>query len=311
MDGLQALIDKSCIQLREGNLKEGIETLEHALSVDFENQSVVALLKCAHFWRERNRNALELRNTFERAEYLLNQLRVFRGFAEKNADGFEDTQSIFKQYVCTTCLGLYNAFLGENTGVKDPDVFLRLGKCYKGTGEYDKALHFLEAAYQLRKDDAAILGELADCYAMINETQKSKAFFREAFFINPQAVDVQGLESSMMQRLVDRVRSSGYVSPVLEEWMPVYGVICGIFSIKRELRSIEYGKLKQAIYAMEVELREGSGGSSKEVMIPRLLYRYFWLIDHYLSVKEDRERIHEVLLKIKNLNRDIYEQYTK
>ncbi|NJL72722.1 MAG: hypothetical protein HC888_14705 [Candidatus Competibacteraceae bacterium] len=123
-------------------------------------------------------------------------------------------------------------------------------------------------------------------------------------------MDVAGLESKVMQKLAGLVREKGYVSPLLEEWVPVFGVLAGVFSVKRELRSIEYGKLKQAIYSMEVELRERRGGD-KEALEPRLLYRYFWLIDHYVSVKEDRERINEVLLKIKGLNREIYDQYVK
>jgi hypothetical protein len=137
----------------------------------------------------------------------------------------------------------------------------------------------------------------------------SKAFFREAFFLNPQNVDLDGMESEMIRRLAAKVKEMGFKSPELVEWVPVYGVLFGVFTVKRELRSIEYGKLRQAIYSLEVELREEP--KKKEILMPRLLNRYFWLIDHFICSKESREKIDEVLLKIKELNPAIYEHYTK
>jgi hypothetical protein len=99
----------------------------------------------------------------------------------------------------------------------------------------------------------------------------------------------------------------GYKSPELEEWIPVYGVLFGVFNVKRELRAIELGKLKQSIFSLENELRERSAESA--VLIPRLINRYFWLIDHYLNVGEDTSRVDETLLKIKVLDPVIYERY--
>jgi tetratricopeptide (TPR) repeat protein len=307
---IKVLLDKSYESLRGGDIAGAVAVLEEALSVNYENERVVALLKCAHFWKDRERTAAGLVDSFEKAEYLLNQWKTFLSFIDRIGALPEDTLPVFKHYVCTACLGHYLSFSGDNPALKDPDVLLQTGRCYKGKGEFDRALEFLESAHQLRREDAGILSELADCYSLINETQKAKAFFREAFFISPQKIDLRGLESQMMQRVVEKVRALGYAPPLLEEWVPVYAVIFGIFSVKRELRSIEFGKLKQSIYSMEVEFREG-GAQADPALVPRLLYRYFWLIDHYVGTKEDQERILEILLKIKNLNREIYEQYTK
>jgi tetratricopeptide (TPR) repeat protein len=307
---IKVLLDKSYESLRGGDVAGAAAVLEEALSVNYENEKVVALLKCSHFWKDRERTAAGLQDSFEKAEYLLNQWKIFLQFADR-IDGLPgDTLPVFKHFVCTACLGHYQTFIGDNPALKDPDVLLQIGRCYKGKGEFDRALQHFEAAHQLRREDAAILSELADCYSLINEAQKAKAFFREAFFINPQKIDVRSLESRMMQLVIEKVREQGHASPLLEEWIPVYAVVYGVFSVKRELRSIEYGKLKQSIYSMEVELRE-SGNQANPALVPRLLYRYFWLVDHYVSTKEDQERIFEILLKIKNLNREIYEQYTK
>lgn len=85
-------------------------------------------------------------------------------------------------------------------------------------------------------------------------------------------------------------------------------MLFGILSIKRELRAVEVGKLKQAIYALENELKDAA--ETGEDLIPRLINHYFWLIDHYIAVNENRSKINEVLLKIKILDSSVYEKYT-
>ena len=44
--------------------------------------------------------------------------------------------------------------------------------------------------------------------------------------------------------------------------------------------------------------------------MPRLINRYFWLIDHYLAAGEQRERIEEVLEKIRDLDPQVHREYT-
>ena len=70
---------------------------------------------------------------------------------------------------------------------------------------------------------------------------------------------------------------------------------------------LEFGNLKQAIYQLETE-KVGRTGS--ELAVPRLINHYFWLIDHYLAVGEERERIDEVLEKIQRLDHRVHREYT-
>ena len=95
---------------------------------------------------------------------------------------------------------------------------------------------------------------------------------------------------------------------IIAEWFPVEGVLLGVLNVKRELRALEVGKLKQSIYALETELK--NEGVEPLITIPRLINNYFWLIDHYTTIREDRSKITEILLKIKLLNADVYERYT-
>ena len=88
---------------------------------------------------------------------------------------------------------------------------------------------------------------------------------------------------------------------------PVFGVLFDVLNVKRELRSIEFGRLKQSIYELERELREGMGVD--RLIKPRLMNRYFWLIDHYKAVNEAQGKIDEVLVKIRSVDANVYHHY--
>jgi hypothetical protein len=115
------------------------------------------------------------------------------------------------------------------------------------------------------------------------------------------------MESELIIRLRDRVKELGYAGQELLEWMPIYGNLFGIFAVKRELKPIELGRLKQSIFSLENEIR--SRPEHIGLLIPRLINRYFWLIDHYENVREDPGLVEETMLKIKIVDPEIYERY--
>jgi hypothetical protein len=73
------------------------------------------------------------------------------------------------------------------------------------------------------------------------------------------------------------------------------------------MKPLELGKLKQSIFLLEKEIEGGAEATG--TLRPRLLNRYFWLVDHYLSVGEARERIEEVLVRIRELDPQVHRQY--
>jgi hypothetical protein len=108
--------------------------------------------------------------------------------------------------------------------------------------------------------------------------------------------------------LYAEVSALGYKEDELCEWIPVYGYLWGVFSVKRELKQMEAGRLKQSIFSLETEYNANL--SRQRLLKPRLLNHYFWLIDHYESSREDTHLIEETLLKIKVTDPDIYKMYT-
>ncbi len=291
--------------LMQGLFTDATALLEKALEIDFEHPGVASTLKCASFWKERQERERSLSDTYERGELFLSQWKVFQAFSEGLGDVPERCTFAIRQYVFSTALKHYLQLSdGEPGG--DPEVLLRAGRCYKGMGNYERAVEFLEQANREKRESAEVLAELADCYSLINETRAAKVFFREAFFLDPAAVDLSTLESPLFLRLAEKVRTLGVPERELAEWIPVYGVIWGVFNVKREMKPLELGKLKQSIFLLEKEIEGGSAGPG---LRPRLINRYFWLVDHYLSAGETRERIEEVLARIRELDPQVHGQY--
>jgi tetratricopeptide (TPR) repeat protein len=292
--------------LGEGSFTESIDLLEKALTIDFDHKEVVAALKCANYWYERSKRLDSIPGDFEKGEYLLNQWKNFILFLDRVKDCNEQGMNAVRQLVFEKARFYFMKVFNDQGG-QDPEIMFRLARCYKGKGDYEHAIEYYEAANRQRSEDPTIISELADCYALINEIRASKIFFREAFFLDPQKVEIAFLESLLVGRIVHSLKELGYESPELEEWISVYGVIYGVFTVKRELKSIEFGKLKQSIFNLESELSENQ--KKQPYVLPRLFTRYFWLIDHYVCVKEDRKKIEDVLKKIRNLDSTLYEKY--
>jgi len=294
--------------LRSVDLSAAAEMLDRALEIDFEDPEVLFALKCVEFWNDRTARLEILPNPFERGEYAVAQWKSFSSFASKLGGDFERARYAFKRFAFSLALAQYRSLPPEEREAHEAELALRIGRCHKGSGDFDEALKQLETAARERRDDAEVLAELADTYALINETRPSKALFREAFYVGPQRIDLELLESELILRLAEKVRADGRSGSEIVEWVPVYGNLLGVFTVKRELKAVEVGKLRQSIYQLENELKENA--EERQLLVPRLINRYFWLVDHCIAAKEDRAKIEEILLKIRLLDPAVYKQYT-
>lgn len=298
---IMQILNKVYLHFKEGEFAEASAALERAIAIDFEYSDVTNALKCANFWLEADSRAAAVEGEYERGEFYLNQWKAFSGFAARMPELSERCLFSLKYYVFGRALALYQGLAGEPESA-DPEILLRIGRCHKIRGNFESAISFLEEASRLKREDACILAELADCYSLVNESRAAKVFFREAFFLNAQAVDLAYLESPLILRLIARLRER-FEEAELRDWLPVYGTIYGLFNVKRELRPLELGRLKQSIYQLEKEAEQGRQA------VPRLLNHYFWLIDHYLTTGEERTKVEEILQRIRSLSPEVYNEY--
>ncbi|MDR3284545.1 MAG: hypothetical protein LBS97_05145 [Treponema sp.] len=284
--------------------------VEDALAQDLENEQIQFALRCVNFWIDKIPVSPEIDGDgkFEAAEELTRQWKQFISFAGKVADESEWIMRAVCRGVFSTALECYELALHTQHSSQQSDICRRLGLCYKKLGQYETALAHLSEANTLTPDQPEILAEMADCYALCGNDRTAKVLFREAFFTGDPKIDIGFLDSEMIRRLIELVESRGYTGQALLEWIPVYGVLYGVFTVKRELRAHEAGKLKQAIFSLENELKES--GADRQVMVPRLINHYFWFIDHLIARQEERSKIEETLLRIKVLDGEVHKKYT-
>jgi len=293
---------------RSGDFDRAETKAEQALALDFEHPEVQAALKCAVFWKDRLARASALAAPEDRGDFLLKEWQGFvTRFREHLDEPYETGIDAIRGAVFDLAAGWYLEQMAFEDESRKPDLQIKAAKTYKAQGSFDRAMECLDRVLQVRPEDAGALAEMADCLEAVGNVPQSRMYFREAFYLNAQAVDVDHLRSEVLRSLADGLAAQGLTGPEAKEWLPVHAVIQGIFTVKRDLKPLELGQLKQNINALKSELHDGS---AKALILPKLFNRYFWLIDHYFSVKEDRSKIEDILLNIKLLDPKIYELYT-
>jgi tetratricopeptide (TPR) repeat protein len=305
---VEGLIQIAYDKLKASDFTSALAALEEALKIEYDHPEVIHGLKCLRWWMEHTRQLATLKAPYEKGGYILSQWKFYYRFLDLLPGAYEPCQYAIKQFVFSTALGFFHDLLGDGENQHDPDLLFQVGRCYKGVGNYDEALNYLTQAIRF-KEDSETIAELADVNALLGESRTAKVLFREAFFLDPQKIDIRDMESELILRLSGRVREFGYSGPELSEWIPVYGCLWGVFSVKRELKRVELGRLKQSIFSLENEFH--SAGNENPLLKPKLINRYFWLVDHYENIQEDPETIAETMLKIKIIDPAVYEQYIR
>ena len=135
-------------------------------------------------------------------------------------------------------------------------------------GRPDPAIALLQAFIAAEPDDARAYGYLGDAYAARGDLRTARICYREAFVLEPGAVDVRRLcDPGLREMLSEPVgNDDGEASAV--EWLPVRAQLSGIFE-RRVLRNMEEVKRwLQRYLDLEKEYRRGAG----ETLVPRLFY---------------------------------------
>ncbi|MBR1912664.1 MAG: hypothetical protein IJ828_09965, partial [Treponema sp.] len=261
---------------------------------------------CCKFWLT-NLEKIKSAEPFEYGEAIINHWKIFETnvIAREEEPPLEETLYVFKKVIFSLALDKYTKVYDDPDKKIHTEVCRKMGLCHKKLGNYEEALKFLTEANNTMQGLSYILAEMADCYDLCGEDKLAKVIFREAFFTDPEKIDLALLDSPLIRKLIDKVSAKGYAGRELLEWIPVYGTLYGVFNIRRTLKSQEVGRLKQDIYAKENENKDPVDSA---LLKPRLLNMYFWLIDYY-DLSQEITRIKEVLLKIKLLAPDIYNLY--
>lgn len=303
--------------LEKGNTEQTYAIIAPLFEVDLESTELIYTTKVCRFWNNTIHSLSTMDDPFERGETLLTEWTVFTNEMKRYVEYLPAFYAIQKG-VFSIALENYLKLIDSSTGKMKAEIFRKAGMCYKKLGSFENACRCLSEANSADSGQAAILAELADCFSLCGNDKNAKLLFREAFFKNPEQIDIDFLDSGLIKSLIEKLKerlkeklnldlttTSG--KKILNEWIPVYGVLWGIFNIKREMTAQEITKLKKDIYSMEIENKKPS--ADNDILTPRLLKSYFWLIDQYVTNQNMNTQVDEVLLKIKVLDPNIYDLY--
>lgn len=302
---------KEALALMElGNPRSAQDIITSLFESELDCKELIYTNRCCTFWLDTMRRLKMLENDpYELGEKILTEWKTFTYFAEKEKEVYQPAVYAVQKGYFSNALEIYTKLLDDKDAQQRAEMYRKAGICYKKLGDFENARTFLTEANNIYPNLSSVLAELADCYSLCGEDRIGKVLFREAFFADPEGIDLDFLDSELIKCLIQKTSEKGYTGKALQYWIPVYGVLCGVFNIKRELTSQEVARLKKNIFAMESEYKDPS--CNAEILVPQLLNYYFWQIDHYVLINENVEKINETLLRIKILDSSVYEQYTK
>lgn len=301
-------LQEAITYLEAGNPVRASNILTSAYEEELGSWEITFSLDCCNYWRN-NVNQISLyESPFEKGESLLIGWKSFIDFVKNEPAKYDKTLRAIQRGNFSLALQNFHLLLNEKNPVQRAEILRKVGLCYKKLGEYDNAKMCLTEANNCHQGQAAVLADFADCHALCGNDKAAKILFREAFFSDYKKIDLDFLDSELIVQLIESTKSLGYNGDLLKAWIPVYGVLWGVFNIKRALRPQELGRLRQDIYALENASKDPSRVT--EETVPRLINMYFWLIDYCQGVNDNR-LISELLLKIKILDTNIYNMYVK
>ena len=295
--------------IQANQLDEAYSLLEEELEKNYEGTTITVLMKSVGFWQERFGEVAGIGNTYGQAEYLLSECRRFEhflqeiGYYQENDERYVHSLRILVNSQTLRILRDIPADPLEKKG----RVYALCARCYKNMGNYDKAIENYQQVIKVSPQLSSSIAELGDCSLLIGNAVAGKLLLREAFSVEPQAVDLDYLDSPFVGQLIERLGKELDTDSekIIKLWLPVYADLWGEFDVKRELQAIEYGKLRQKIYALEREHSETPSDTSE----PMLINAYLHLIDYYKNMGNRNKQIQELYVKLKSTNQRIYNQY--
>ena len=301
---------KEVLQLVEkGELLRAQQLIDNLLDQYIECKELIYTNRCCIFLADSIHRINEIKDKYEQSEYILQEWKSLQSFITQEKIEYEPALLSVQHGFFFNALQKLIILSDEKDLLQRAENFRKIGICYKKLGNFEEARVYLSEANNISPNVAAVLAELADCYSLCGEDKFGKVLFREAFFLNPESIDLDFLDSQLIKCLIDITKQKGYSGRVLNLWIPVYGVLHGVFNIRRQLNSQEVIKLKKEIYALENENKDPS--CNEQLLIPQLLNKYFWLIDYYVQTHENATKINDILLKIRLLDNSVYENYIK
>jgi tetratricopeptide (TPR) repeat protein len=291
------------IQKRE--FKKSFELCEEIVEENVQIPEVFPIMKCLKFWINRDSQDEIQGTSLEKAEYFKKEWILFEKFIVKKDMGSLHFLNNFRTAVYFVIINNYIEHY-QNEKIKEPEVLILLAEAFMFNEEFNKAKDTLMYAKKFKPKSPKIMAYLGETFYQLEDLQKSLAYFREAFYLNPEEINLNMLKAPYIIKLVHKAQNKGFIGKEVNLWLPIYAEIYNVFYVKRKLDDKEVEDMQKKIYQLEVdyEINPSSRGRTE----PLLLNKYIYLIsDFQMKYVQDKNiKINNVLRKIKNINESVF-----
>lgn len=308
-------INKALNLLRFGDFERARKLFAEHLKKNYSSSIAESGLKCAKYWDSRISKLKEVKSNYEKGKLLIEEWKKYEVFARiiKNLNNkvFGNIQSFVFNLALETLKSDFN-----NCSIDNLQLNYMIAISYKKIGNFNKSIEYFEKSLYIDSKNANILAQMADCYALIDNEKKAKLLFREAFFIDSEAVDIDLLDSNMIESLIVKIESDKIPSDKIKYWLPVYGRVYDVFNVSRELLPAELGQLKQKMFNYE---KLFDSKQKSDYIKANLLNAYLWFYDYLRFEKitnkttaiNNEKKLNNVKEKINNISNEIYKELIK
>jgi tetratricopeptide (TPR) repeat protein len=195
----------------------------------------------------------------------------------------------------------------QKLDIPDTSLLISLAKAYIELKDLDKAEETLTYALKLSPGDVPVIAHLSDLYFLKNDLKRSKAYLRQAFFLNAEEVPLEEMRSPLVKEIRLLTEQEGYRTHV-KLWMPVCATYMNILDVKHALTQEEVGLIEEECRNLEETYDQDK--SQRDRLRPILVFKYLYLIDHLLvtgSLSDPRILMYET--RLKSLDDEIRKKY--
>jgi len=288
--------------IRSGDFQIAEDLTLKGMDEDFSNPDYEKMLKIIKFWQNRTEMFEPGENNGEK---LIEEWDHFLSFCrEQRIDNKKAVLSI-KNYVFYRAIDL----LIESyrlSPMPNRETLILLGQCFYEVGIVEKAIETLEYAMSIATEDndVRIYTMLGNLYYETGNTDLSMIMFNEAFLKMPQLVNIDVIEYPAIKNIRKTVLEDGFKDNEILEWIPVYGYLYEGLTTRRKIEYDDYMELKEKIIDYEKSLRIDK--KVRNIILPRLVNYYLWLLDYYIYQIGAFENAEKVVSRILELLEEVH-----
>ncbi|MCX7882302.1 MAG: hypothetical protein N2314_03655 [Brevinematales bacterium] len=282
--------------LSEGKLDEVQQRALELMSVYPQDRDLEEILATVRFWMHRQEYFL-LQDDATGGEELFQEWWKYEHFRQENHYTSLKVYQAMRYFVFSRLVDIL-VELYQLSPVPRRDVLVMLGEVFLTLGMVERAIETLEYALSLGKseEDVSLYVLLGNAYVEAGQEDMASVMYNDALYVNPPMVEIEKISYPPLQKLIELIASHGVKRELIGEWLAVYAFVHGALKHKRELSSRAHYELKQRILMLEQTIKYDK--KALDVLLPRLINSYLWLLDYYLYQAKAKNNARALATKI-------------